>query len=162
MQEIDELFLATRADSFFRRWDLAIKEKAVWPLPIGLSCCALEFIASTGFKYDGMNYSLDDLKRDPEEADFLIVAGTVTKKFAPFLINIYNKMPKDKWVLALGACAASGGPYFSPSVVQGVSQLFPVDVYVPGCPPSPEQIEAGMDVIRRRIGAGIKGAHPLE
>lgn len=154
---LSEVAMVVDSESFLRRWELSIKENQLWPFPLAFSCCTAEFQSTNGLGQMESELDLANYYGDPAKSDLLIIGGTITHKMAPYLKDIYAQMPKDKWVLAVGACASSGGPYWTQSVVQGISQLFPVDVYLPGCPPAPEAIiqafETIKDRIRRRVSA---------
>ncbi len=127
------------------------RRSSLWWLQFGLACCGIELISAQMPRFDfgerfGMLY-----RASPRQADLMIVAGTVTKKMAPVVRTLYDQMPEPKWVLSMGACANVGGPYDTYAVVQGVDQIVPVDVYVPGCPPSPEALFQGVLELQNRI-----------
>mgnify|MGYP000392011220 CR=1 FL=1 len=127
------------------------RKNAIWPATFGLACCAMEMIASASPRYDLARFGAEVFRASPRQADLMIVAGTVTKKMAPVLKRIYDQMPEPKWVIAMGACAASGGIFNTYSVVQGVDKVVPVDVYIPGCPPKPEMLIQAINKIQDKI-----------
>lgn len=127
------------------------RANSMWPLPFATSCCGIEYMATMGSNYDVARFGMERMSFSPRQADLLIVAGTITKKLAPVLKNVYEQMAEPKWVLSVGACASSGGIFDTYSVLQGIDRVIPVDVYVPGCPPRPEQIIDGIMNIHRLV-----------
>src|SRR6478672_5563179 len=135
-----EGFMAT---SFDKVVGLA-RKNSLWPLPFATSCCGIEFMATMGSHYDLARFGMERLSFSPRQADLLMVMGTIAKKMGPTLRQVYEQMAEPRWVLSVGACASSGGIFDTYSVLQGIDRIIPVDVYVPGCPPRPEQIIEGI------------------
>jgi NADH-quinone oxidoreductase subunit B len=133
-------FFATTLDSVV---GLA-RKNSIWPLPFATSCCGIEFMATMASHYDLARFGSERLSFTPRQADLLMVMGTIAKKMGPVLRQVYEQMAEPKWVIAVGACASSGGIFDTYSVLQGIDRIIPVDVYVPGCPPRPEQIIDGV------------------
>jgi len=136
-----------------RVFDLC-RAMSLWPMTFGLACCAIEMMAVTMPRFDLARFGAEVFRPSPRQSDLMIVAGTVTKKIAPALITLYEQMPAPKFVLAMGNCAISGGPFKHPgqyAVVEGVDRLVPVDVYVPGCPPRPEALMEGIFRLQKKI-----------
>ena len=129
----------------------AARANSVWPLPFATSCCGIEFMATMGSNYDVARFGMERMSFSPRQADLLIVAGTISKKLAPILKQVYEQMAEPRWVLSVGACASSGGIFDTYSVLQGIDRVIPVDVYVPGCPPRPEQIIDGIMKIHEMV-----------
>ncbi len=128
------------------------RKNSVWPMPMGISCCAIEMIAAADPKYDIARFGSEVMRFSPRQSDLMIVAGTVNYKMAHVVRRIYDQMPDPKWVIAMGACTSSGGMYRSYSVVQGIDQFLPVDVYTAGCPPRPENLLNALMAIQDKIG----------
>ncbi len=130
------------------------RKNSLWPMPYGTACCGIELMSVMGPKYDLARFGAEVVRFSPRQADLLIVAGTITEQMGPVILRIYEQMLEPKYVVAMGACASSGGFYRSYHVMQGVDKIIPVDVYVPGCPPTPEAVLDGIMVIQRMIEQG--------
>lgn len=125
---------------------------SLWPMMFGLACCAIEMIAAQAARFDMARFGMEVMRPSPRQSDVMIVAGTVTKKMIPAIVRLYNQMPEPKYVVAMGACASGGGPFKEGyNVVAGVDKFIPVDVYIPGCPPTPEALIAGMMKLQEKI-----------
>ena len=149
-EEHEGNFLTTTVDFVFN-WG---RKSAIWPMTFGLACCAIEMMAAGASRFDFDRFGSGIFRATPRQSDLMIVAGTVTYKMAPVIKQIYDQMPEPKWVIALGNCAISGGPFVFPgqySVVEGVDKLFPVDVFVPGCPPRPEALIEGILKLEEKL-----------
>jgi NADH-quinone oxidoreductase subunit B len=127
------------------------RKNSIWPLPFATSCCGIEFMATMGAHYDLARFGSERLSFSPRQADLLMVMGTIAKKMGPVLRQVYEQMAEPRWVLSVGACASSGGIFDTYSVLQGIDRIIPVDVYVPGCPPRPEQIIDGVIKIQKLV-----------
>ena len=153
-REIEELaggtYLTTKMDTAVN-W---ARGNSLWPLPFGTACCAIEFMSMVSSHYDIARFGAEVVRFSPRQADLIIVAGTVVDKQAPVLKKIYEQMPEPRYVIAMGACAASGGFYRAYHVVQGIDEIIPVDIWVPGCPPTPEGLMYGILKLREKIQRG--------
>lgn len=127
------------------------RKNSLWPLPYGTACCGIELMSVMGPKYDLARFGAEVVRFSPRQSDLLIVAGTITEKMAPVLVHIYQQMLDPKYVISMGACASSGGFYRAYHVLQGIDKVIPVDVYVPGCPPSPESVLDGVMLLQKMI-----------
>jgi NADH-quinone oxidoreductase subunit B len=128
------------------------RKNSLWPLPFATSCCGIEFMATMASTYDLGRFGAERLSFSPRQADLLMVMGTIAKKMGPILRQVYEQMAEPKWVLSMGACASSGGIFDTYSVLHGIDRIIPVDVYIPGCPPRPEQVIDGILRIQDLVG----------
>ena len=144
--KLGDNFLTTRFDSLVA-W---ARKSSLWPMTFGLACCAIEMMASGAARYDFDRFGVI-FRATPRQSDVIIIAGTVTHKMADAIVKVYNQMPEPRWVIAMGNCSTCGGPYSNYAVVQGVDEIIPVDVYVPGCPPRPESLMWGVMQLQKKI-----------
>lgn len=145
--KIEGDYVVTRVDTFLN-W---FRKNSLWPMPMGLACCAIELMASGASRFDISRFGAEVMRFSPRQSDLMIVSGTVTYKMATALKRIYDQMAEPKWVIAMGACASTGGMYRSYSVLQGVDRIVPVDVYVAGCPPRPEALLDALIKMQQKV-----------
>jgi NADH-quinone oxidoreductase subunit B len=145
-------FVTTKLDEMIK-WS---RKNSLWPMPLGISCCAIEMMAFAAPRFDVSRFGAEVFRFSPRQSDLMIVAGTVTYKMAKVVRKIYDQMPDPKWVIAMGACTSTGGMYRSYPVVQGIDLFVPVDVYVAGCPPRPDNLLKGLMEIQKKVQKGTK------
>ncbi len=148
-------FLTTKLD-WLVQW---AHSNSLWPIPFGTACCAIEFMSVVSSHYDLSRFGAEVVRFSPRQADLMIVAGTITDKQAPVLRKIYDQMMEPKWVISMGVCACTGGFYRAYHVVQGIDEIVPVDVYVAGCPPTPENLMLGIIQLQKKIQSGELARH---
>ena len=144
--KLSDNFVTAKFDSLVA-W---ARKSSLWPMTFGLACCAIEMMASGAARYDFDRFGVI-FRASPRQSDVIIVAGTVTHKMGDAILRVYNQMPEPRWVIAMGNCATCGGPYANYAVMQGVDEIIPVDVYVPGCPPRPESLMWGVMQLQKKI-----------
>jgi NADH-quinone oxidoreductase subunit B len=146
--ELDNVVKITTLDRLYN-WG---RRSSVWPMMFGLACCAIEMIAAQASRYDMARFGMEVMRPTPRQSDLMIVSGTVTKKMVPLIVRLYNQMPEPKYVIAMGACASGGGPFKEGyNVVAGIDKFLPVDVYIPGCPPTPQALINGCIMLQKMI-----------
>ena len=145
--KFEDNFITTNIDRVLN-W---ARESSIWPMGFGLACCAIEMMAASASRYDIARFGAEVFRGSPRQSDLMIVAGRLSRKMAPVLRRIYDQMPEPKYVISMGACASVGGVFDNYAIVQGVDQVVPVDVFVPGCPPRPESLIYGIVQLQRKI-----------
>lgn len=150
MELNNDQFMVTTIDKFVR-W---AQKSSIWPLTFGLACCAIEMMNLVAPRYDSSRFGAEVFRASPRHADLLIVSGRLSNKMVPVIETIYQQMPEPKWVIAMGACASSGGIFDNYAIVQGVDEVLPVDIYVPGCPPTPDAVLDAVIKLQKSIAAG--------
>lgn len=147
-EELHENVLITTIDRIYN-WSRA---KAVWPMLFGLACCGIEMISTAAARFDPSRFGMEVMRPSPRQCDLMIISGTVTKKMLPLIVRLYNQMSEPRYVISMGACASGGGPFKEGyNVVDGIDKFLPVDVYVPGCPPTPQALLNGFIVLHKKI-----------
>jgi NADH-quinone oxidoreductase subunit B len=167
LQRIDETdFLSTSQGGFLTttveqvvHWGQA---NSIWPALFGLACCAIEMMSMSAPRWDLARFGAERFSASPRQSDLMIVAGRLSNKMAPILRQIYDQMAEPKWVISMGACASTGGVFNNYAIVQGVDQIVPVDVYVPGCPPTPDMLMYGFTMLQDKIKRGVPPASDMQ
>ena len=159
-EEVNKNVFMTRLEDVMHNVVNWGRKNSIWPLPFATSCCGIEFMATMGSTYDLARFGSERLAFTPRQCDLLMVMGTISKKMAPVLKQVYIQMAEPRWVIAVGACASSGGIFDTYSVLQGIDEVIPVDVYVPGCPAKPEAIIDGVVKALELVKAKLEGKAP--
>jgi len=162
---LGDSFITTRVDAVVN-WG---RRNSLWPMPFGTACCAIEMMATLSSRYDMARFGAEVIRFSPRQSDLMIVSGRISIKMMPVLIEIYNQMPEPKWCISMGACASTGGVFDTYTLIQGVDQFIPVDVYIPGCPPRPESLIDAVMLIQQKIRRNERNTklydrtkHPLD
>lgn len=145
--QLQESVMTTKVDQLVG-W---ARKNSLWPMPFGTACCAIELMATLASRFDLARFGAEAIRFSPRQSDLMIVSGRVSIKMMPVLKKIYDQMPEPKWVISMGACASSGGVFNTYTLVQGVDQFIPVDVYIPGCPPRPENVIQALMKIQEKV-----------
>ena len=148
--KLQENVMTTKVDAI----DGWARKNSLWPMPFGTACCAIELMATLASRFDLARFGAEAIRFSPRQSDLLIVSGRVSIKMMPVLKKIYDQMPEPKWVISMGACASSGGVFNTYTLVQGVDQYIPVDAYIPGCPPRPENVIQALMKIQEKVAQG--------
>lgn len=151
-EEVEKSIFLTKLEDL-ANWG---RKYALWPYPFGTACCGIEMMSFLGPKYDISRYGAELVRFSPRQADMMIVAGTIVMKMAPVLKRIYEQMSEPRWVISMGVCASSGGFYQNYCTLQGIDEIIPVDIYIPGCPPHPEALLKSVLLLQDKIAAGAK------
>ena len=157
MSDIEIPILTTTVEKVMQ-W---ARRSSIWPVTFGLACCAIEMMAMSASRYDIARFGMERFSSSPRQADLLIISGRMTHKMAAPARQVYDQMLEPKWVIAMGACASSGGMFNNYTVLQGVDKIFPVDIHVPGCPPRPEALMEGIVRLHEKIRAGVPPAYEI-
>jgi NADH-quinone oxidoreductase subunit B len=158
LDRLQNNYITTKADVLLA-W---ARKNSFWPYPFGTACCGIEFMAVLGPKYDASRFGAEVVRFSPRQSDLLMVAGTITEKMGPVIKMIYDQMMEPKWVVSMGVCASSGGFYRAYHTMQGVDKVIPVDIYIAGCPPTPEAVIAGLMKLQDKVSRDARREKPAE